>query len=80
MVADPHHFNADPYPCFYFNADPDPTFRFIADPDPTSHESDNICDHWSTDPPWLHFETIRLHCERPRPAMDLFLASTAPEF
>ncbi len=25
-----------------------------------------ICDHWSTGPPGLHFETSRLHCGRPR--------------
>ncbi len=24
-----------------------------------------ICDHWFTEPPWLHFEPPRLHCERP---------------
>jgi hypothetical protein len=25
-----------------------------------------ICDHWSVDPPGLHFEPSGLHCERPR--------------
>jgi hypothetical protein len=34
MVADPHHFNADPDPAFRFNADPDPAVHFKADPDP----------------------------------------------
>jgi hypothetical protein len=28
-VADPHHFNPDPYPSFHFNADPDPLLTFI---------------------------------------------------
>jgi hypothetical protein len=36
MIADPHHFNADPDPAFHFNPDPDPdpAFHFNADPDP----------------------------------------------
>jgi hypothetical protein len=71
------HFNAypDPDPSFHFNADPDPdpSFHCVADPDPdpTSHfririllviKVMRICDHWSTDPPRLHFESPRPHC------------------
>ncbi len=39
-----------------------------------------ICVHWSSYPPRLHFESPGLHCERPRPSMALFRASRAPEF
>jgi hypothetical protein len=40
-VADPHHFNPDPYPSFHFNADPDPMFNFHpGSPDPDPHKSD----------------------------------------
>jgi hypothetical protein len=38
-----------------------------------------ICDHWSTDPPQLHFAPLRLHCERSRLSMVQFTASTAPD-
>jgi hypothetical protein len=31
-----------------------------------------ICDHWPTDPPGLHFEPPSLHFERPRPYKILF--------
>jgi hypothetical protein len=40
MVADPHHFYADPDPAFHFNADPKPAFCFITDPNPAPHEND----------------------------------------
>jgi hypothetical protein len=42
MVADPHHFNADPDPdqAVRFNANPDPAFRFHADPDPAPYQCD----------------------------------------
>jgi hypothetical protein len=30
-----------------------------------------ICDHWSKDPPRLHFEPPRLRCERPLPSIAL---------
>jgi hypothetical protein len=33
-VADPRHFNSDPYLTFYFNVDPDAA--------PASHQSDEI--------------------------------------
>jgi hypothetical protein len=36
-----------------------------ADPDNAPHQSDAICEHWSTDPPGLH-------CERPLPSMASF--------
>ncbi len=39
-----------------------------------------ICNHWSTDPPRLHFELISLHYKRPRPYIAPFWASTTPEF
>ncbi len=71
---DPHHLNADPYgirirlftlikirihPTSNFNADPD------GDPDPAPHQSDTnqIIDHWSPNPPGLHFEPPLFHCE-----------------
>jgi hypothetical protein len=63
----PFHLAADP--------DPDPAFYSDADPDPTCHlmriqlllliNVIRLSDHWSTDPPLLHFEQARLHCERP---------------
>ncbi len=69
---DPHHFNADPYPAFHYNADTDQAFYFSANPDPAPHQVIGICDHWSIDPPGLHFESPGLHCKRPRPFMALF--------
>jgi hypothetical protein len=50
---------ADPH---HFNADPDPIF---------SLQCRLGSNYWSIDPPGIHFELLRLHCERPR-------ASTAP--
>jgi hypothetical protein len=32
IVADAHHFDADPDPACHFDTDPDPTFHFDADP------------------------------------------------
>jgi hypothetical protein len=32
--ADPHNFDADPYPACRLDADPDPACPFDADPDP----------------------------------------------
>jgi hypothetical protein len=58
-VADPHQFNADPYPAFHFNADPDPA----------PHQSDANQRPPVYDPLGLHFEPPRLHCERPWPSM-----------
>jgi hypothetical protein len=41
---------------------------FIADPDPNfTSIGFGICEHWSSDPPELHFDPQRLHCEHPRP-------------
>jgi hypothetical protein len=49
MIADPHHFNADPDRAFHFKADPDPdpSFHFNLDPDPNPapHRSDRIFEH-----------------------------------
>ncbi len=39
-----------------------------------------ICDHWSTDPPGIHFEPPRLHCERPLPSTIPFSACETPAF
>jgi hypothetical protein len=52
---------------FHFKEDPDPTFNFGADPDPSPYQCDANLNHFSTDPPGLHIELPRLHCERPRP-------------
>jgi hypothetical protein len=56
-MTDPHYFNADPDPAFHLHADPDPALQ---------HTVIRICDHWSRDPPVLHFEPPSLDCERPR--------------
>jgi hypothetical protein len=37
IIADPHHFDANPDPTCLFDADPDPIFQFDADPDPVFH-------------------------------------------
>jgi hypothetical protein len=50
----------------HFNADPDPAFHFLRIRIPLLVKVMGICDHWSTDPPGLDFESLRLHCERPR--------------
>jgi hypothetical protein len=63
MVADPHHFNADP--AFHFSAETDRAFHFNADPDPIFKVM-GICDHWSLDLLWLYFEPPGLYCKRPR--------------
>ncbi len=39
-----------------------------------------FCDCWSKDPPRLHFERLRLHCERPRPSMAPLWTSTAAAY
>ncbi len=39
-----------------------------------------ICDRWSTDSSLLHFEPLRLSCERLRPFKAPFKASTAADF
>ncbi len=61
---DSHHFNAgpDPGPAFHRNADSDPAFPFNADPVQILLLTKviRICDHWSTDPPRIHFE-LSLH-------------------
>jgi hypothetical protein len=47
-VADPHCFNADPYPAFHLNVYPDPTSQFIANPEsvPAPHlKVMKVCDH-----------------------------------
>jgi hypothetical protein len=80
-VADKHRFNADPDPDppFYLDVNPNPvpTFHFYAEPDPdhVPYQVMRIRDHWSTDPPQLHFEPLRLHCERSRLSMVKFSAS-----
>jgi hypothetical protein len=73
-IADLHHIKADPDPALHFNADPDPVFHYNAgpDPDPAPHESDEICDQWSTDPQGLHFDSPGLYCECSRPSAALF--------
>ncbi len=38
------------------------------------------CEHWSADPPGLHFVPPRLHSERPRPSNAPFLASELLNF
>jgi hypothetical protein len=40
IVADPHHFDANPDPTFPFDEDacPNPTFHTDADPDPAPHQ------------------------------------------
>jgi hypothetical protein len=55
-VADPHHINANPDSCFHFDAVTDPAILFLI-------RVMRICDHWSQDPPRLHFNPLRLHCE-----------------
>ncbi len=55
-VADPHHFNVDPYLAFHFKAVPDQV----------PLQSDMIYDRLCVDPPGLHFEPSGLHCESPR--------------
>jgi hypothetical protein len=71
-------FNADPDPAFNFNAYPDPAFTFNADLDSAPHQSDAICDLWSTDPSGLYFKPPRFHFERPIPSRAPFSASEAP--
>ncbi len=67
--------DADPDPPFNLAADPDPDPAFYSDPDPdpTCHlmriqlllliKGIRLSDHRSTDPPLLHFEHARLHCD-----------------
>ncbi len=60
-------YYTDPDPAFHFIADPYPAFHLHADPDPApQHPVIQICNHWSTDHPGLHFERPSLHCERPQ--------------
>ncbi len=65
MVADLHHFNADPDTAFYFNADPDRTSHFSAgtNPDPVLLflKVMRISDHWSRD---LYDSTFSLKSSR----------------
>ncbi len=66
-VADPHYLNADLDPSFRFNVDSEMAIHINAHPDPRILllvKVMQICDHWYTDPPGLHFEPPRLHCER----------------
>ncbi len=49
--------------------------HFNADPDPGPHKGMRIFDYWSKDPTKLHYEHIRLHCERPWPSMGPFWTS-----
>ncbi len=53
-VADPHQFNAVPDPAFHFS-DQDPTFHRFRIRILILIRVMRICDHWSTDPPGLHF-------------------------
>jgi hypothetical protein len=59
----------------HIDADPDPTFTLM-------QILILIKVIWSRIPPRLQFESPRLHCERPRSFMALYLApqSTAPDF
>jgi hypothetical protein len=66
MVADPHHFIENLDSAFYLTANPDPAFYLNPDPDLAPLQSAGIFDHWSKDPPGLHFEPPDLFCERPR--------------
>jgi hypothetical protein len=56
-VADPLHCNADPDPAYHLNVDLDPAFftlmriRILL-----RIKVMTVCDHWSVDPPGLHFE------------------------
>jgi hypothetical protein len=47
--------------------------HFIADPDLIQilFKVTGIGDHWSIDPPGLHFERLSLHYERPRPSSSI---------
>jgi hypothetical protein len=47
MVADQHHFNADPDPAFHINADPDPIFTLMRIRILLFIKAMRICDHWS---------------------------------
>jgi hypothetical protein len=49
-----NHFHVDP--------DSDPVFHVNADPDPLLFKLMGNCDHWSIDPPGLHFEPLGLQC------------------
>ncbi len=81
------HFNADPDPAFHLNADPDKalilmrilielsTVMRIQTQIQRLFKVMGISDHWSKDPPGLHFEPPGLNCERPRFSTSLFLAS-----
>jgi hypothetical protein len=76
MVADLHHCNADPDTAFHFNADSDPSFQLNADTDPDPGllliKVMRTCDHYCS--PQVHFEPLRLHCERPGTSTTPFLA------
>ncbi len=64
-VVDPHLFYADPDSGFFSNADPIMLIIKVM----------RIYEHWSQDPPGLHFKPPRLHCERTRPSAAPFRAS-----
>ncbi len=70
-VADPHHFNAVPYPAFTFNTDSDSSFHFNADvdPDPATQQSEVNLRPLFYRPPVLCFEPPRRQGERLRLSM-----------
>jgi hypothetical protein len=81
-VGAPFHVYADPDPSYHYNADPRihlftlmririPLLTLMRLKNLLFIEVMRICDHRYTEPPGLHYEPQRLHCERPRP-------STAP--
>ncbi len=68
-IANSHQFLSGSGFSFTLNADPEPTFHFDADPDPVPSKKMQMCDHWYTDPPRLHFVPFTpplLHFESPQ--------------
>ncbi len=52
-----------------FYANLDPFFHSDADLDPDPASNQCFTNLWKTYPPRVHFESPRLHCERPRPSI-----------
>jgi hypothetical protein len=67
----------EPDPSVHHDVDPEALFTFMLIRILILIKVTRICDHWSTDPPRLHFEHLRLHGERPQPSLTPFCASTA---
>jgi hypothetical protein len=72
IVADPHHFNADPeHSLMRVHIQ---LFASVRIRIPLLIKVMRICYRWSTDSLRLHLEPPRLHCERSRPSMAQFSA------